>query len=37
VPSTGGLGHTRGEDTPEPDLIAGIEALWSLAEDLLRT
>ncbi|MEA2213203.1 MAG: beta-ureidopropionase / N-carbamoyl-L-amino-acid hydrolase [Solirubrobacteraceae bacterium] len=36
VPSTGGISHTRSEDTPERDLRAGIEALWTLASEWLR-
>jgi hydantoinase/carbamoylase family amidase len=34
-PSAGGVSHARDEDTPEPDLIAAIEAFGLLANRLL--
>ena len=34
-PSTGGISHAREEDTPEADLIAGIEAFGALANRVL--
>ena len=34
-PSTGGISHAKQEDTPEPDLAAGIEAFGVLANRVL--
>jgi N-carbamoyl-L-amino-acid hydrolase len=34
-PSTAGISHARQEDTPEPDLAAGIEAFGLLANRLV--
>ncbi len=34
-PSAGGISHTKQEDTAEPDLAAGIEALGALANRIL--
>ena len=34
-PSTGGISHAKEEDTPEPDLAAGIEAFGLLANRVL--
>jgi hydantoinase/carbamoylase family amidase len=34
-PSTGGISHAKQEDTPEPDLVTGIEAFGLLANRVL--
>jgi N-carbamoyl-L-amino-acid hydrolase len=34
-PSAGGISHAKQEDTPEPDLAAGIEAFGLLANRVL--